>query len=128
MTATTGVIAMMIATGVIAIRTMIGVDAMAVTATIRRWLINRATRMASPLARMMARGDKATIRNALTFIETDIAMAADIMGTTDATVTVNSSRHIVKDFCRDMIKVIEAIVGHVTGAPATTDVGRFPFK
>jgi hypothetical protein len=76
----------------------------------------------------MAVEDRATIRNVLTFIETDMATAAVIMGTTDAMVTDNSSRPIVKDFCKDMIRVIEATVAHGTGAPATTDVGRFPFK
>src|SRR5262249_41901165 len=102
--------------------------AMADTATIHRQLINRATRMAFTPARMMAPEAKATIRNALTFIETDTAAAAVITETTDATVTVNSSRLIAKDFCKDMIRVIEATVDHVTGVTETPDVGRFLFK
>ena len=115
---------MMIAIGVIAIRTMIGAVAMADTATIHRQLINRATRMASTPARVMAPGARTIIRNVLTFIETDMATAAVITGTTDATVT---SRHIARDFCKDMIRVIEATVDHVTGV-TEIHVGRFPFK
>jgi hypothetical protein len=77
----------------------------------------------------MASEDRATIRNVLTFIETDTATAAVTMGTTDATVIVNSSRHIVRDFCKDMIRGIEATVDRVTGvAMETMDVGRFPGK
>ena len=51
-------------------------------------------------------------------------MAADIMGTTDATVTVNSRLLIVKDSCKDTIRDTKVTVVRVTGAPATTDVGR----
>ena len=121
----TAAIAMMIATAAIAIGTMIGGAAMAVTATTRRWPINRAIRTACTRARMMAPEDRATIRNAHTFTGTDMVTAAVITETTDATVTVNSSRHIVKDFCKDTTRVIEATVDPVTGARVPTDVGRF---
>ena len=116
--ATIGAIAMMIAT----------VGTTAVTATILKWRINKATRMAFIPARVMGRGARTTIHNVLTFIETDMVTAAVITETTDAMVMVNSSRHIARDFCKDMIRVIEATGDHVIGVPETTAVGRFPFK
>ena len=76
----------------------------------------------------MAHVDRAKIRNARTFIEMDMAMAVVITETTDATVTVNSSRHIVKDFCKDTTRATAVTVDHATGATATAHVGRFLFK
>jgi hypothetical protein len=100
---------------------------MAVTVTTRRWPINRVIRMACTQARMMASEDKTTIRNALTFIETDMVMAAVIMETTDATVTVNSSRHIVNGFLQGYDQGYRSYRGSRNRRSGTYGVGRFKY-